>query len=327
MRFSRLSQMSLLAAFAAASLFAHGFVRAQGYPAKPVKIIVSFPAGGATDIIGRLLAADLGKSLNQNFLVENRAGASGAIGTDAVAKSPADGYTLLFSAGGSLTISPHFGKLPYDPLKDLAPVSLVVKNDGILVVSPSFPASSVKEFIAVLKKSPGKYSFASSGTGGPTHLTGELLKSIAGVDIVHIPYKGDGPASVDVMGGQTPIMVTVLASIATHVRSGKLKPIASLGATRFPQMPDLPTFAESGFPEFTGGTWLGMLAPAGTPSDAVNRLNEHVRRSVASPETREKLIAQGATPATNTPEEFSAHIREEHAKWARVIQSAKIKLD
>ncbi len=300
---------------------------AQSYPAKPVKIIVSFPAGGATDIIGRILAQDLTKSMGQNFLVENRAGATGAIGTDAVAKSPADGYTLLFCAGGALTISPHFGKMPYDPLKDLAPVSLVVTNDGILVVSPSFPAANVKEFIAAVKKSPGKYSFASSGAGGPTHLTGELLKSIAGLDMEHIPYKGDGPASVDVMGGQTPIMVTVLASIATHVRSGKLKPIAALGAARFPQLPDLPTMAESGFPGFTGGTWLGMLAPGGTSPDIVGKLNEYVRRSVALPETREKLIAQGATPNTNTPQEFATHIREEYAKWARVIQTANIKLD
>ena len=318
---------SALAALVTGMLLPAGAALAQSWPTKPVKIIVSFPAGGATDIIGRILAQDMTKSLGQNVLVENRAGASGAIGTEAVAKSAPDGYTVLFSAGGSLTISPHFGKLPYDPLKDLAPVSLVVTNDGILVVSPGFPAANPKEFIAAVKKAPGKYSFASSGTGGPTHLTGELLKNVAGLDMVHVPYKGDGPASIDVMGGQTPIMVTVLASIATHVRSGKLKPVAALGATRFPQLPDLPTMAESGFPGFTGGTWLGMLAPAGTPGDVVIKLNEHVRRSVALPETREKLIAQGATPNTNSPQEFATHIREEYAKWARVIQTANIKLD
>ena len=312
---------------AAATTLSSAMAAAQAYPAKPIKVVVSFAAGGGADFLGRTIAAELASQFGQSVVVENRGGASGTLGTNYVAKSTPDGYTLLFSAGGSLTISPHFAQLPYDPLKDLAPVSLVNTNSGVLVVSPSFPASNVREFLDVLKKSPGKYAYASSGAGGPTHLAGELIKSTAGIDMIHIPYKGDGPAITDVMAGTTPIMVTVFVSVTPQMRAGRLKPIAALGTTRSPQFPDLPTFAESGFPGFSVATWNGLLAPGGTPADIVQKLNGATRTALAKPDVREKLTSQGTVPTSSTPAEFAALIRDDLNKWATVVRTANIKVD
>ena len=311
----------------AALALASAAATAQSFPSRPVRIVVTFPPGGGADNIARFMAPPMGRALGQTIIIDNRAGANGQIGADHVAKAAPDGYTLLLGSGGAMTISPHFGKLPYDPLKDFAPIGMVATNDGLLVVTPDFPANDVKEFIEVLKKSPGKYSFASSGAGGPTHLAGELFKMQAGVDMLHIPYKGDGPAIADLIGAQVPIMVTVLATAAPHVRSGKVKPIASLGMNRFPQLPNVPTLNESGFPGFTAGSWFGLYAPAGTPPDIIAKLNEAMRAALADPQLKEQFAAQGSEAVISTPAELDRTLRAEYAKWGQVIQTAKIKLD
>ena len=304
----------------------HGAL-AQTYPNKPVRLVVNFPPAGGADNVARLIAPGMSKVLGQQVLVDNRAGANGQIGTDYVAKAAPDGYTLLFGSGGALTVSPNLISVPYDPIKDFTPISKAVINDGLLIVHNSFPASNTKDFLDVLRKSPGKYSFASSGAGGPTHLAGELIKGMASVDMAHIPYKGDAPALTDLMGGSVPIMVTVLATASSQVKAGKVKAIAALGATRFPQIPDLPTFAEAGFPGFSAGAWFGILAPAGASPDVIAKVNDATRRSVADPDTHEKMLAQGSTPITSTPAEFAQYIKDELAKWGKVIKTAGIKLE
>jgi tripartite-type tricarboxylate transporter receptor subunit TctC len=321
------SRRSIIAALAGAALLAASPVAAQAYPERPVRVVVTFPPGGGADNIARFLAEPMSKALGQRVVVENRAGANGVIGVDHVAKAAPDGYTLLLGSGGATTISPHLAKLPYDPLKDLAPISMIATNDGLLLVHPSFPATNVKEFIEVLKKAPGKYSFGSSGAGGPTHLAGELFKQQAGVDMQHVPYKGDGPAIADLIAGHIPIMVTVLATAAPHLRTGRVQAIAALGANRFPQLPQVPTLIESGFPGFTAGSWFGLYAPAGTPAAVVAKVNEAVRGALADPQLKEQFALQGSEPVYSTPAELEKYLRNEYEKWGKVITEAKIKID
>ncbi len=315
------------AAFGGVALLLSWSAMSQTYPSRPIRMVVTFPPGGGADNIARFLAVPLGKALGQNVIVDNRAGANGQIGVDHVAKAVPDGYTIVLASGGATTISPHFGKLPYDPLKDLVSISMVAINDGILVVHPSFPANNIKEFIEVLKKSSGKYSFGSSGAGGPTHLAGELFKQQAGIDMQHVPYKGDGPAIADLIGGQIPIMVTVLATAAPHLRSGKVKPIAALGNTRFPQLPQIPTLSESGFPGLTAGSWFALYAPVGTPPAAIAKINEAVRTALTDPQLKEQFASQGSDPVSSTTSELDKYLRAEYSKWGKVIETAKITLN
>ena len=312
--------LSLLAAVAAPSV-------AQNYPDRPVRTIVTFPPGGGFDNVARLLVPGIAKALGQQVIVDNRAGATGQIGTTAGARAEPDGYTLLFGGVGALAIAPHLTKTPYDPLKDFAPISMVAVNDGLLIVNPRFPAKDLKGFIETVKQSPGKYSFASAGTGSVTHVAGELLKTRAGLDMVHIPYKGDGPAIADLVGGTVPIMVTVFATAAPFVKSGQVRPIAALGTSRFPQLPDVPTLNESGFPGLTGGSWLGLYAPAGTPRDVIAKINAAVRFALQDKEVLERLTAQGTKAVASSPEELGAFTRDEHAKWGQVIRDNGIKAE
>jgi tripartite-type tricarboxylate transporter receptor subunit TctC len=323
----RFAVWMLSAAFGGAALLSSWSAMSQTYPSRPIRMVVTFPPGGGADNIARFLAMPLGRALGQNVIVDNRAGANGQIGVDHVAKAAPDGYTIVLASGGATTISPHLGKLPYDPLKDLVSISMVAINDGILVVHPSFPANNIKEFIEVLKKSPGKYSFGSSGAGGPTHLAGELFKQQAGIDMQHVPYKGDGPAIADLIGGQIPIMVTVLATAAPHLRSGKVKPIAALGNTRFPQLPQIPTIAESGFPSLTAGSWFALYAPLGTPPAAIAKINEAVRTALTDPQLKEQFASQGSDPVSSTTSELDKYLRAEYLKWGKVIETAKITLN
>jgi tripartite-type tricarboxylate transporter receptor subunit TctC len=304
-------------------------VLAQGaYPTKPIRLIVPFPAGGTTDILARSTANELSKSLGQPVIVENRAGAGGNIGADAVAKSAPDGYTLLMGTVGTHGInSGLYAKMPYDAVKDFAPVTIVAAVPNMLVVHPSVPAKTVKELIDYAKANPGKVTFASSGAGTSIHLSGELFKTMAGVDILHIPYKGSSPALTDLAGGQVNIMFDNMPSALPLVKGGRLRALAVTTLKRSPAMPDLPTLSEAGLPGFDASSWFAVLAPAGTPRDIVNKLNASIVKSLGAPEMKEKLASQGAEPIGNTPEQFAAHIQSELVKWARVIKESGAKVE
>jgi len=297
------------------------------WPTKPIRLIFPYSAGGGGDAAARVIANGLAKQLGQPVIVDNRAGANGRIGTEVVARSTPDGYTVLMTAAGPITITPNLEKVPYDPIKDLVPVGLAVSNDAVLVVHKTFPANTVKEFVELMKRSPGKYSYATAGAGGGPHLAMELFKSRAQIQVEHIPYKGDGPAVSDVIAGHVPIGVNALSSVAPFVRSGDLKAIATMGLVRYPTLPDLPTLSESGYPGFRGGTWLGLFAPAGTPPAVIQKLSEAMRHALQDPATNERLIATGNTPVGDTPDEFRRFIAEESANYARIIKSAQIKID
>ena len=298
----------------AVSLVATGSAWAQAWPAKPIRLIVTFAAGGGADFVGRAIGTKLTESLGQPVVVDNRAGGGGLIGNDAVAKAPADGYTLLLGAAGPLTVAPHLYKsVPYDTFKDLVPVALIATTPFVLVVHPSVPANTVAELTALAKSKPGQLNYGSSGTGGAPHLAGELYAATAGVNMVHAPYKGLAPAITDIMGG--------------HIQVGKLKALAVTGQQRSALLPDLPTMIEAGVPGYQAGSWYGILAPAGTPSSIVTRVNADVRAALKQPEVQKQLIAQGAEPAPTTPEQFSAMLREEYTKWGKLIKDANIKLE
>ena len=300
---------------------------AQAYPSKPVRIIVTFAAGGGTDLAARTVAPKLSEGLGQSIVVENRAGANGAVGADALAKSPADGYTLMVGAAGTLAVAPHLGKLPFDTFKDFAPVSLLATSPFIVTVNPGVKAESLKELIALAKANPGKLTFGSSGTGGAPQLATELFKSMAGVNLLHVPYKGLGPAITDLLGGQINVIFADVGLVTAHIKSARLRGLAVTGSTRSATVPDLPTIAEAGVPGYAAGTWYGLFAPAGTPPAIVARLSEETRRALAHPDVRASLAAQGVDPAGNTPEQFAAFVRDEHAKWGRVIRDAGIKAE
>lgn len=308
-------------AFAASISFAQ-------YPNKPVKIVVPFPAGGTTDILARAIGAELQKSLGQPFVIENRAGAGGNIGSDAVAKAPADGYTLLMGTVGTHAINVTlYPKMPYDAVKDFAPVSLVAGVPNVLIAAPSFAPNTVKEVIDAAKKEPGKLTFASSGNGTSIHLSGELFKLMSGTQMTHVPYKGSSAALPDVMSGQVNIMFDNAPSAMPHIKGGKLKALAVTSATRSPALPNVPTVAEAGLAGFEASSWFGVLAPAGTPKEIVDRLSREIARSLATPEMKERLAAQGADSVGSTPEKFSDHIKAEIDKWAKVVRASGAKVD
>ena len=299
---------------------------AQPYPAKPIKVVVTFAAGGGADFVARVLAAKLSEPLGQSVVVENRAGAGGAIGAEAVAKSPPDGYTLLLGAAGTLTILPNLQeKVPFDSVKDFAPIGLAGSSPFVLAVGSTVPANTVAELTALAKANPGKLNYGSSGNGGAPHLAGELYKSMTGIDIVHVPYKGLAPAITDVLGGQLQILFADVGLIAPHLKSGRLKALAVTGKERSSALPDLPTMIEAGVPGYQAGTWYGILAPVGTPSAVVMRLNGVLLKVIATPEIKTQFAAQGIEPAGGGPDQFGALIRDDMARWGKLIKEAKIK--
>jgi tripartite-type tricarboxylate transporter receptor subunit TctC len=317
--------------FAAALAFALCLpvtAHAQPYPSKPIRLVVPYPAGGPLDTVARLLAAKVGDSTKQPVVVDNKPGAGGNIGADIVAKSPADGYTILMGAVATHAINPALYKsIPYDPIKDFAPVTQVASTPNVLVVNPSIPANNVAEFIAYAKANPGKLSFGSGSIGSAGHLAGELFKTTAGVDMVHVPYKGAGPAMQDLIGGQIQLMFDNLASSLAQVKAGKIKALAVTTSKRTSFAPELPTIAEAGLPGFDISTWFGIFAPAGTPKEALDRLHAEFTKALAAPDVREKMLNLGAEPVGNRPEEFAAYIKAEAEKYARVIKASGAKVD
>jgi len=310
---------------ALAFTLAAGSALAQ-YPNRPIKLIVPFPPAGATDIVGRIVAQKLTERLGQSVVVENKPGAGGSIGSDIVAKSAPDGYTLLMATSSTHSIGPSLQKLPYDPIKDFAAITHVANVPNVLVVSPTLPVKDVKEFVALAKSKPGQLNFASSGVGTIVHLNGELFKMITGVDLVHIPYKGTALSIPDVANGSVAMLFDSLASVMPHVRSNKVKPIAVNAPARSPLLPEVPTFAEIGLREYDTYTWFGMFAPAGTPAAVVARVQAEVVASLAAPDLRERFSQVGAEAVGSTPQQFTDRILADTAKWARVIKAANVKL-
>ena len=297
---------------------------AQPYPVKPIRFLVGFPPGGTNDIVARALAQKLTESLGQSLVVENRGGANTAIATEVAARAAPDGYTILLNAPGHAT-NPALMKLAFDPIKDFAFISLLAETQNLIVAHPSFPPRSVPELIAFSKKRPGEINYASSGTGTTVHLSAELFQYMAGIKWVHIPYKGGGPAVIELLAGQTSLMFGNLPTVIQHVRSGKLRPLAVTGARRSPALPDIPTVAASGVPGYEVTAWYGVCAPAKTPRAIIEQLHGEIVRALNSPDLRERLLAQGADPVGSTPEQYTAFMQNEIAKWAKVIQAAGIK--
>ncbi len=300
---------------------------AQSYPGKPVKLIVPFPPGGPADVLGRIFAQKLGELWGQTVVVDNRPGAGGNIGADLTAKSPPDGYTLILSASSHVINASLYGKLPYDPIKDFTPISQVAYYSLVLVTHPSLPVSSVRDVVALAKAKPGQLTCASAGSGTPTHLTAELFRIAAGIDFVHVPYKGAAPATNDLLGGQVQMMFNNPVSALPHVKTGKLRALATTGARRSPVTPDIPTVAELGYPGFEAGTWYAFLGPAGLPKEIVTKLHTDLLKVLHMKDVRERLAAQAIDPIGTTPEQLAAIMKADLDKWAKVIRSANITAD
>ena len=304
-------------------------VWSQGtYPNRPVKVIVAFPPGQATDQAARAIAQKLSENLGQQFFVENRPGAASIIGSEAAAKSPNDGYTLFMGSSGSLAVNPGmYAKLPYDPIKDFTPISLTLKVPFFVVVNPSMPVGSIKELVAYLKANPDKVNFGSAGNGASNHLSTELFKSVTGVSMVHVPYKGSPPAVTDLLSGQIGLMFETGPLILPHAKSGRLKVLAVGSAQRSLAAPELVTVAESGYPGFETVGWAGLLAPAGTPKDIVTKLNSEVVKILAQPEVTGRFVPLGAELLSSSADDFGAYIKSETAKWGKVIRDSGAKAD
>jgi len=297
---------------------------AQSYPNKPVRIIVPTAPGGGTDLIGRLLAQNLSPQLGQQFFVENRGGAGTTIGTAAVARAPPDGYTLLVTHFSLAFNATYYSKLPYDTLKDFAPISLVAEQPFVFVVHPSLPVKSISQLVALAKKNPGQIAYSSGGAGSGPFMGAELFKQKAQVDILHVPYKGAGPAFIDLIGGQVQMMIATLSLGMPHAASGRVRVLGVTSAKRLATAPQLPTVAESGLPGFEFAVWYGALAPQGTPNPVITSLHQAITKVMAAPETKDKL-EDGLTTLSSTPEEFSNYLKKEIAKWGNVVKAAGIK--
>jgi len=303
-------------------------VLAQTYPAKSVRLIVPFAPGGATDVIARLTAQKLSDALGQSFVVDNRPGANGNIGTEMAVKAAPDGYTLVMSYDGTLAINPSVYKsMPFDPQKDLVPIASVAQLPLLMLVNSNFAAKNVAEFVAYARANPGKINFSGAGYGSAGHLAAELFRARAGIELVHVNYKGGGQAVTDLLGGQIQMLMTGLTTVEGHVKSGKLRALAFTSSKRMPGAPDIPTFVESGYPGLISYTWYGILAPVGTPQDIVRKLNADINRILQAPDVRERLTALGTEPTGGTPEQFAETIKADTARWAKVVSDAGIRIE
>jgi tripartite-type tricarboxylate transporter receptor subunit TctC len=318
--------LGALAALASASLVPSQ-VRAETYPDKPIRLIVPFTPGGVTDNIGRVLAERMARELGQGLIIDNRSGANGRIGTDVVAKAAPDGYTLLLGGIGALTIHPHMLKVPYDPVNDFVPISLVATNDVVIVVNPRLPVRTPAELVAYSKAHSGKMQYGSSGIGAPTHLAAELFRTRVGFDMVHVPYKGDSAAVMDVVAGNVDLSFSTVSATLSLIRAGKLRAIAMTGLQRSQSLPDVPTLDETVLKGFNADTWVGLFAPARTPEPIVRKLYEATKVSLADPEVRRKLVAGGNNIVGNDTAQFRAFLDAESRKWGEVVRAGNIKLD
>jgi len=306
----------------------YGCAIAQSYPSRPIRVILGVPAGGTPDVLARTVTPGMSEALGQQLVVDNRGGAGGRIGAELAAHATPDGYTLLMTSPGALTIAPHImKKLPYDALKDLVPVSLIATGPFLLIVHPSVPAKTVKDAIALGKAQPGKLNYASSGSGTPNHMAMELFKSMAGVDYTHVPYKGAPLAVTDLLAGRVSLTMNSIGPVLAHLKAGRLRALGIAGAKRSPALPDVPTIIESGVPGYESGSWMGMLAPAKTPAKIIARLNAAAVKVVHSPETYARLEALGAVPVGNSPAEFGARIRREWEQSAQVVKTAGVRIE
>ena len=315
-----------IAALLLATLFAAA-VCAQTYPTGPVRIIVPFPAGGGVDSLGRLTAQRLTEALGKSFVVENRGGANGMIGSDAVAKSAKDGYTLMVNGANFVTSPILYKKSPYDPIRDFEAVSLIAFGPNVLVAHPSLPAKSVAELIALAKARPGEIGFAGSGSGSTPHLAGELFNVMAGVKMIHIPYRGSGPAMIGLLGGEAMTMFLPAINAGPHIKTGRLRALAVTSRERLPAMPSLPTVAEAGLKGYESSQWYGLFAPAGTPAEILNQLNAQIAKIMQSVEIKQRLSDEGVVPVGSTREQLAAHVKSEIAKWANVIKISGARVD
>jgi len=323
MRHKILVFLGLLAAF-----FLSGEAWSQAYPTKPIRFIVPFPAGGGADIFARLVGRKLGENMGQRWVVDNRAGASGIIGCEYVARSAPDGYTLLMGTTGTHTTNPAvFSKLPYDPLKDFAPISLVAESAFVLLIHPSLPVKNLKELIAFAKARPGQLTYASSGTGSSSHLGFELFNTMAGIKGIHVPYKGLPPAALDTIAGYVTMTWHSITASAPYIRDKRLRALGIGSKKRSALMPEIPTISEAGLPGFELGSWYGIFAPAGTPPEIVRRVRSEVVKTINDPTVKQRFVALSAEAVGSTPEEFTAVLRRDLAKWAKVAREANVKAD
>jgi len=308
------------------AVFIPSLAAAQSYPAKPIRIIVSYPAGGANDIVARSVGQKLNELLGASIVVDNRSGAGGTIGADVAAKAPADGYTLLMAAGAHTLAPSLYIKMPYDIVRDFAPISISAKSTYLLVVHPSVPAHSVKELIALARATPGRFNYASSGIGAPPHLAGEMFNTLAKVQMVHVAYKGDTPAIADLLGGHVDLAFLAVSATSPHIKAGKLRALAVTSVQRTPVMPDLPTIAEAGgLKEFDISTWWGLLTPTGTPADAIAKLSATMAKIAAMPGIKTRFGELGVEAASDTPDQFGAFIKSEIQKFAKLAKLAGVK--
>jgi len=307
---------------------ASGVAAAQTYPVKPVRLVIPYPPGGGSDTIGRPLAQKMSEGLGQQIVVENRGGANGNIGMEVVARSAPDGYTLVFALTAQLAINPGlYRKISYDPVRDFAPISLLGSGGYLLVVHPSLPAKSVKELIALARARPGQIAYSSSGNGSGGHLAIELMNSMAGIRMLHVPYKGGGPALMDLIAGQVQVLFATQLASWPHVQSGRVRALAVSTAKRPESVPDLPTLSEAGLPGYDSGVWYGVLAPAGTSREIVSRLNAEVVRVLGQPDYRKLLVSNTIEPIGSSPEHLGQYIKSELVKWVKVIKSADVRID
>jgi tripartite-type tricarboxylate transporter receptor subunit TctC len=301
--------------------------QAQAYPAKPVSVIIPYAPGGTTDIVGRLIAQALATSTGKTFVVENKGGGSTTIATGQVAKAAPDGYTLLANEMTQTIVPALFPKLAFDPIKDLTPVTVFAEAPYVLVVNSAVPAKNLRELVALAKAQPGKLNFASGGAGSGPHIAGELLKSVAGIDMAHIAYKGSGPAVADLLGGQVEVLITAAPTVAAQLGTGRMRPLAVAHTRRLASLPDVPTAAEAGFPDFRIANWFGLAAPRGTPPAVIAYLDGEVQKVLKTPELRDKLLANGAEPVVMTPAQAHRHIETEARRWGELVRTAGIKLE
>ena len=318
--------ISLLGIAAACALGAP-FAYAQGYPSRPIRVIVPFSPGGAVDGPMRVIAQELGKRMGQQVIIENKPGAGATIGTELAAKAPADGYTLLLASQTNAISATLYPKLTFDPIEDFAPISLIGREPGVLVVHPALPAWSFEEFISYAKARPGQLDYASSGNGSGQHLFMAMLATMTGLKLVHVPYKGSGQATTDLLGGQILVSIPGTAGMVGHIKAGKLRALAVTGSKRSPQLPDVPTIAESGVPGYEAHVWMGLLAPRGTPQAIIDRLNAELRQALATEEVRTYMTTAGIEIVGSSPAEFNRFFRAERDQWAKVIRETGAKAD